>query len=244
MLLALVQRKRAPAQAAHGSSGSHLDGERAAAQAASGSSRSSGGHLDGGQQGLLPAGEAEPGSVISSDDDASADMAARSGRRDFMMKKLKLSTSDPGAPNRKPRLRFPSVAWWALPLQDAVASKWEALHSRHGGGALRKIRLHEACAGLGAATVACDTLGIPLAPERVMSEGKAHAQRVLVAGASAKCHVVSSMAEHSVGHGTCHVHGQCCKFGEEMLDVLVSGPPCQPFSGQRADHHVSGYQDM
>lgn len=55
------------------------------------------------------------------------------------------------------------------------------------------------------------------------------------------------MQEHAAGTGFCAKHGRVCTpaddTGAPSVDVLVAGPPCQPFSLQRSGFKSSGRTD-
>lgn len=141
---------------------------------------------------------------------------------------------------------FSSTAWWAHPILDALASTRAA---RFSGGLQRSIVLHEPAAGLGPATLAARTLKVPLSSV-VASERKPHAQAFFAAltPSMGGGHLFSSLADHACGKGFCACHGQACDLSTDVdlhwpaaETLMVSGPPCQPFSTQRADHHVRGF---
>ena len=173
----------------------------------------------------------------------SGEIASETKSRVLMMvDRLRRSTSDPGDPPpalaSTPQLQLSGAKWWGQAMLDAVATVWA---SRFARGLARPLVLHEGAAGMGSAHHACQVLGIPLATSGVVSERKQHARVVLCGTLPKACHITSTLKEHAQGHGFCHQHGCPCAWHDEpRCDVLVSGPPCQPFTQQRADYFQTG----
>jgi len=97
---------------------------------------------------------------------------------------------------------------------------------------------------MGTATMVCRALGIPLdAPSCVACDLKPHAQHMLNKQMAPESHIVASLGEHADGAGWCFKHLSHCTLPSQSPDVLVLGPPCQPYTDQRSDHHQTGYVD-
>ena len=125
--------------------------------------------------------------------------------------------------------------WWAKPRMDSVAVKWDQLRP----SLLRTLRVGEACAGLGSASIAAKCLGLPLDRSGVACDLKPAARQFLINNVKYMQHVFKSMADHAAGAGFCYRHGAHCALGDgdgARSDILVAGPPCQPFSSLRATH--------
>lgn len=136
---------------------------------------------------------------------------------------------------------FPSTVWWAQSMRDAVAVRWESLaaSSPH-----HPLILHSGCAGLGPDRMVCKALGIPIGGGTA-SEMKAQCQEFLVMNSQlAADHVVDNLSEHTKPHGFCRRHGKICEIYNRgnTVDMLVVGPPCQPFTTFRHDVEKEGPQ--
>ena len=134
-------------------------------------------------------------------------------------------------------MHYPSAWWWAQSMRDAVAVRWGSLTA---GGLPRGLRVDSCCAGLGTERIACKTLGIPMVGG-VVSEPKKEAASFLIENGLAVDHLVENMSAHCRPEAFCERHGKTCRLHDgDRPDVLVVGPPCQPFSILRHDAAKSG----
>lgn len=143
---------------------------------------------------------------------------------------------------------FSSVMWWTDPLRNAVAKHAESLTLR------RRIEMHSLCSGLATEAVAARALGLPidctnaceLKEECRQFILRNFGQAVTTSGMSrvpggAAMHIWRSMSEYVSGEGVCDVHGMHKapqtrrKQEPTRCDIMVGGPPCQPFTTLRAN---------
>ena len=158
------------------------------------------------------------------------------GQTTYMMQKF-LGTVPVGTTT----CEYPSAKWWSRPMLDAVASRWDRLRPR----LLRGMQISEGCAGMALASIAARSLGIPLLHTGTASESKAAARTFMLDNCPDLRHIFGSLADQAAATSEptyCHRHGILCSScpSTERDDLFVCGPPCQPYSQQRADHSTKG----
>jgi hypothetical protein len=136
---------------------------------------------------------------------------------------------------------FPSAAWWTKVLRNSLA---DVLDNLHGGRQPRAIVLDEGCSGMGSAHIVCKGLGAKVGGG-ICSDMKESARKVQLLNLRGDIdHIFGTMREHALGHGHCFKHGRQVTVnygvgddssGAKPCDVMVVGPPCQPFSSQRGN---------
>ena len=131
--------------------------------------------------------------------------------------------------------------YWAMTLRTSVANRWDAMFRR---GLLRRWNLDTGATGLGAEIWMCAAAGIPLAsdccgcePHQAVREVLLHNQRHVFG------HFFENFECMIKRCGMCYRCGTFCDasaglicltlravFPDKRRDVVVIGPPCQPFS--------------
>jgi site-specific DNA-cytosine methylase len=74
------------------------------------------------------------------------------------------------------------------------------------------------------------------------SEAKVHARKFMQNNAPCR-HIFSSLTDQVNGSGVCDVHdGKVCESGVQpfLIDLLIAGPPCQPFSQFNGKRFANG----
>ena len=125
---------------------------------------------------------------------------------------------------------FPSCAWWSCPLRDSTADLWDSLLDR----LVRPLHVVEGCAGVAPAHIAAKALAIPV-QSGISSDLKKHAREVQIANIPELEHVYESMGDQIAKSGHNFKYG--CQTTTQNIDadILCVGPPCQPYSGYRAN---------
>lgn len=159
-----------------------------------------------------PGTSARPGSGDVSDND---DIPSSQGS--YMLNRMF------GGASRAPSF-LPSSAWWSRPMYDSIASKWDSSQM-----CSRRFRLAEACAGMGSAAWAAKCFNLPF--DFTSASDMKPASRTFFANNHTDVkHFFPTMQDQAHG-GFCLQHGHICDPAlEDMDDLLVAGPPCQPFS--------------
>jgi site-specific DNA-cytosine methylase len=116
-------------------------------------------------------------------------------------------------------------------MKDSMALRWD---ERHAAGLARPLRLASACSGMCTELFACKALGIPFDDDVVTSERNTATHALVRANLPEVLHQFNSLVDHGRGHGCCTRHGRVCQAPCKR-DLLVIGPPCQPFSSMRHD---------
>jgi site-specific DNA-cytosine methylase len=116
-------------------------------------------------------------------------------------------------------------------MKDSMALRWD---QRHAAGLARPLRLASACSGISTELFASKALGIPFDDDVVTSERNIKTHELVRANLPEVLHQFNSLADHSRGNGCCTRHGRICQ-APGMRDLLVIGPPCQPFTSLRQD---------
>lgn len=128
---------------------------------------------------------------------------------------------------------FWSTAWWSRPLRNSVADTWDA---RLAKGPPRPVVLEEGCAGIAAAHLVCKSLGIAVDEESCTCDMKESARVFQKNNLPDVKHCFGSLADHSAGEGFDYRQGRYVVLDHrKACDILVIGPPCQPYSSQRGD---------
>lgn len=125
---------------------------------------------------------------------------------------------------------------------NSIADVWDM---RHRTGLKRPFRLDEGCAGVASGHIACKCLGIPLDDQCTASDLKAHSRTFIATNASSVQHVFKSMAHQAAGSGYDYKQGRDISIGPQhrKADLIVFGPPCQPYTQQRADRHKTNCEE-
>lgn len=127
-----------------------------------------------------------------------------------------------------------STQWWSRSITNACADKWDRMMPHR---CERDFVVSEACAGFGSALAACRALGIP-ARGHTASDLKPASRSFLMPAFE---HVYQSMRDQGCD-GYCCCHGSNCR-PRITDDVLICGPPCQPFSEYRPGRRSQGYDE-
>jgi hypothetical protein len=128
---------------------------------------------------------------------------------------------------------FRSCSWWSQSLRDAVADRWEAL----GASSCRPLVVHSGCGGLLTEILTCKALGIPLAIDCIASEIKEACREFMRRNIPEAKHIVDSLASYTAMSSFCDRCGGLCEMSQSP-DVLVLGPPCQPYTTANPDRPV------
>jgi hypothetical protein len=130
-----------------------------------------------------------------------------------------------------------SASWWTRPLRTALAARWENMLASHHNP--RCLQVEEGCAGLASAHLVFKCLEIPCSGGTT-SDLKPHARTFIENNFEGSIeHMFASMYEHARGCGHDFLQGRTIDIHEkQVVDVLLIGPPCQPFSSQRADRNM------
>ena len=99
------------------------------------------------------------------------------------------------------------------------------------------MRLASACSGLCTEIFACKALAIPFEGDVVASEKNPLPIEVVRANLPEVAHILQSLRDHVHGYRRCARHGRICQASGQSSprDLLVLGPPCQPFTSLRVD---------
>jgi hypothetical protein len=129
---------------------------------------------------------------------------------------------------------FDDVQWWARPIFTAL----EHIRRARPKHQSRPIVLHSACTGTFAEKLACDALGLVVG-ECVGADLKPASRRFVESNVSGVIHFFQSLQELTQSRGHCLMHGSDCTLraasdGGRRPDFAIFGPPCQPFTRQRA----------
>lgn len=152
------------------------------------------------------------------------------------MRKLKESVSDEGS--RADDLNIshscPDVCKpWMRVIRSAVAFEWDGLFRQ---GLLRPWRVDSACTQLGTCIMSMRNLGIPLSNDIWASERKDFARDFLASNTPENSRMWGTMGAHELRRGMCYKSGSFVDVPSRgPRDILVCGPPCQPYSLAR-DH--------
>lgn len=117
-----------------------------------------------------------------------------------------------------------------------MALRWD---QRHAAGLARPLWLASACSGICTELFACKALGIPFDDDVVTSEINITSHAVVRANLPEVLHQFKSLGDHGRGNGCCTRHGRICQAPGKR-DLLVIGPPCQPFTSLRHDKAEHG----
>jgi hypothetical protein len=112
-----------------------------------------------------------------------------------------------------------------------MALRWD---QRFAAGLARPLRLASACSGMCTELFACKALGIPFDDDVVTSEKNIKTHALVRANLPEVLHQFNSLVDHGRGNGCCTRHGRICQ-APGTRDLLVIGPPCQPFTSLRYD---------
>jgi hypothetical protein len=104
----------------------------------------------------------------------------------------------------------------------------------------RDIVLHSACTGTFAERLAFDALGMKVG-KCIGADPKPASKRFVLSNFTGVSHYFQTLQELTVGRGQCALHGAGCQMdGDGGADFAIFGPPCQPFTRQRARTDRSG----
>ena len=126
---------------------------------------------------------------------------------------------------------YTSVDWWARPLHNSVAVRWDSLF----GLGMRPLALDEACAGTAPAHLVLKAMQVPLDGQSVTSDLKPTARAFQRMNIPEVAHLLQDMKSHAAGKGFCTRASNDVIVVNRRPDVIALGPPCQPFTTQRAD---------
>jgi hypothetical protein len=136
---------------------------------------------------------------------------------------------------------YRSAGCWSKPLRTALASKWEQMLATCREP--RALRVEEGCAGIASAHIALKALGIKCT-DGCVCDLKPHARTFVENNHKDVIeNMFASMFEHASGNGHDFLHGRVIELDGKSTDVMVIGPPCQPYSAQRADRGVKKCRD-
>ncbi len=136
-------------------------------------------------------------------------------------------------------------SYWARVLRNATANRWD--HQCKNVGLKRSMRWDSGCVNLGSEYSCAVQLELPLDHESIGSEWGGTARKILLKNYRQFFkHLFGSMKDHAELDVHCHLHGTPCSCGLDnrkkrrrftkdlrhrlRRDMLICGPPCQPFS--------------
>lgn len=126
---------------------------------------------------------------------------------------------------------FNSLEWWVSPMRVAFMHRFEGLRFS------RPFKVESVCTGLGTEFFALKALGVPFTA-LAASDPKPTAQTWLQRQHPYISHMYNTMQGQSCKRG-CLLHGDLCSAKLVQPDILVGGPPCQPYSDARPGRYTS-----
>ncbi len=147
--------------------------------------------------------------------------------------------SNPDEPTLRggPAAVFPSIDWWSSVIRNAAARQFDMVQFS------RRVAVSSVCTGLGAELFIAKELGLPLDFIEVC-DVKANCTSFLLKNfgslaGNPDMHVWQSMEDSAAFHGKCLSHGfhRPPSAGHTVrvpIDLMLGGPPCQPYTCMRA----------
>lgn len=134
---------------------------------------------------------------------------------------------------------YPSSCWWAQGMRDAVATRWEAAHHKC---TPRPLVVHSSCSGLASELIGCKVIGVPIGG-CIAAERKQCAHDFMVSNLTSADlnHMFYDLQAQASGAGKCSRHGRVCSADTRRADILVGGPPCQPFTSMSVANRRQSY---
>jgi hypothetical protein len=121
-------------------------------------------------------------------------------------------------------------------MRNAVAKRWDSLHEAN-RISKSPLNVDSFCSGFATEVIAARVLGIPLDKEITASEPHEVCQEFILCNLSEDIkHIVPNMKAQSGDSCYCLKHGSTCrtsKGSSRVVDVLIGGTPCQPFTAMR-----------
>ena len=137
---------------------------------------------------------------------------------------------------------FESTSWWVHPMLASMKSALEQCARSCLPG--RRMTMVSLCTGIGSEIMAARSLGLPVG-STIAAERDSKVRGLLQdLHADHLGHIYTSMSDVAgesgvLAHGECSLHEATCAHRlTDCVDLLIAGPPCQPYSVQRNQSQV------
>ena len=121
-----------------------------------------------------------------------------------------------------------SITWWAARLLKASDSFQTALDRQ----LFRKLQIDSGCTGIGSCLASIEGLGLPCESVDCCDRNEAVPLFLMANYSSILGCIYDSLASHANLCGKCAIHEYTCMNSRRRCrkDLLILGPPCQPYS--------------